>query len=89
MRQWIVAGEAHFQMLAAMMIQCLSTVMMKVPGSCYVNMVLLRFLSRAPVFLAFPPPPPLLLLALNLPCRLAAAADALSGMVISDLLLLL
>jgi hypothetical protein len=35
MRQWIVAGEAHFQMLAAMMMQCLSTVMMKVPGSCY------------------------------------------------------
>jgi hypothetical protein len=40
----------------------------------------------APVFLAFPPP--LLLFALILPCRLAAAADALSGMVNSDLLLL-
>jgi hypothetical protein len=52
-------------------------------------MVMLMFLSRAPVFLAFPPPPPLLLFALNLPCRLAAAADALSGMVDSDLLLLL
>jgi hypothetical protein len=52
-------------------------------------MVMLRFLSRAPEFLAFPPPPPLLLFALNLPCRLAAAADALSGMVNSDLLLLL
>jgi hypothetical protein len=45
------------------------------------------FLSRAPVFLAFPPP--LLLFALNLPYRLAAAANALSGMVNSDLLLLL
>jgi hypothetical protein len=42
-------------------------------------MVVLRFLSHAPVFLAFTPPPPLLLFALNLPCRLAAAADALSG----------
>jgi hypothetical protein len=37
--------------------------------------VMLRFLSRAPVCLAFPPP--LLLFALNPPCRLAA--DALSG----------
>jgi hypothetical protein len=35
-------------------------------------MVMLRFLSCAPVFLAFPLPPPLLLFALNLPCRLAA-----------------
>jgi hypothetical protein len=52
-------------------------------------MVMLRFLSCAPVFLAFPPPPSLLLFALNLPCRLAAAADALSSMVNSDLLLLL
>jgi hypothetical protein len=51
-------------------------------------MVMLRFLSRAPVFLAFPPPPPLLLFALNLPCRLAAVADALLDMVNSDLLLL-
>jgi hypothetical protein len=40
-------------------------------------MVMLRFLSRAPVFFAFPPPPPLLLFALNLLCRLAAVADAL------------
>jgi hypothetical protein len=52
-------------------------------------MVMLRFLSRAPVFLALPPPPPLLSLALNLPCRLAVAADALSSMVTSDSLLLL
>jgi hypothetical protein len=33
----------------------------------------------APVFLAIPPPPPRLLFALNLPCRLAAMADALLG----------
>jgi hypothetical protein len=39
--------------------------------------VMLRFRSRTTVFLAFLPPPPLLLLALNPPCRLAAAA--LSG----------
>jgi hypothetical protein len=50
---------------------------------------MLRVLSRTPVFLAFPPPSPLLLLALNLPCRLAAVADALLGMVNSDLPLLL
>jgi hypothetical protein len=56
---------------------------------CLVScLVMLRFLSRAPVFLAFPPPPPLLLFALNLPCRLAATADALTGMVNSGLLLL-
>jgi hypothetical protein len=41
-----------------------------------------------PVFLAFPPPPSLLLLALNLPRRLSAAADALLGMVDTDLHLL-
>jgi hypothetical protein len=52
-------------------------------------MVMLRFLSRAPVFLAFPPPPPLLLLALNMPCRLAAMANALLGMVNSDVPILL
>jgi hypothetical protein len=45
--------------------------------------------SRARVFLAFPPPPPLLLFSFNLPSRLADAADALSGMVNFDLLLLL
>jgi hypothetical protein len=50
-------------------------------------MAMLRFLSHAPLFLAFPPPPPLLLFTLNLPCRPAAAAVALSC--ISDLLLLL
>jgi hypothetical protein len=47
-------------------------------------MAMLRFLYRAPVFLAVPPPPPLLLFALNLPCRLVAEADALSGMDNSD-----
>jgi hypothetical protein len=51
--------------------------------------VMLGFLSRAPVLLSCPPPPPLPLFALNLPCRLAAVADALSGMVNSDLLRLL
>jgi hypothetical protein len=39
--------------------------------------VMLRFLSRASAFLAFPPP--LLFFTLNLPYRLAAAADAHSG----------
>jgi hypothetical protein len=55
---------------------------------------MLRLLSRALVFLALPSPPPLLLFALNLPHRLAAAADTLSicffsGMVSTDVLLLL
>jgi hypothetical protein len=50
--------------------------------------VMLRFVSRAPVFLAVPPPPPLLSFALNLPRRLAAAANVLSGMVNTDFLLL-
>jgi hypothetical protein len=45
-------------------------------------LVMLRFFSPAPVFLAFPPPPLLLLFALNLPCKQAHAADALSGMVL-------
>jgi hypothetical protein len=42
-----------------------------------------------PVFLTFPAPPPLLLFALNLPRRMAAAANARSGMINTDLLLLL
>jgi hypothetical protein len=45
-------------------------------------MVMLSFLSHAPVFFAFPPP--LIVFALNLPCRLAAAAAFLSGTVDSD-----
>jgi hypothetical protein len=49
--------------------------------------VMLRFLSRTPVFLAFPPP--LLLFSFNLPSWLAAVADALFGMVNSYSLLLL
>jgi hypothetical protein len=44
-------------------------------------MVMQRFLSCAKVLLAFSPLTPLLLFALNLPRRLAATADALSGMV--------
>jgi hypothetical protein len=40
---------------------------------CFHVMVMLRFLSRTPVFLAFPPPPPLLLFALDLPRRLSDA----------------
>jgi hypothetical protein len=52
-------------------------------------MVMLRFPSRSAEFLTFPPPPPFLLFALNLPCRLAAVANALLGMVNSDYLLLL
>jgi hypothetical protein len=43
-------------------------------------MVILRFLPCAPAFLAFAPPLPLLMSALNLPRRLEAMADALSGM---------
>jgi hypothetical protein len=69
--------------------------MMKFPFCGFENIllslgvvVMLRFLSHAPVFLAFPLPPPLRLLALNQPCRLAAAADALSGMDDTDLLLI-
>jgi hypothetical protein len=56
---------------------------------CLCVLVMLQFLSCAPVFLAIPPPSPLLLVALNLPRRLVAAADALLGMVNTDLLLLL
>jgi hypothetical protein len=50
---------------------------------------MMRFLSHAPVFLAFPTQPPLLLFALKLPRRLAPASDALSDTVYTDLLLLL
>jgi hypothetical protein len=80
--------------LPMLLLPRLPTVMMKFPFRVsptvllwFRVMVMLRFLSYAPVSRALPPPPPLLLCALNLPCSLAA--DALSGMVNSDLLLLL
>jgi hypothetical protein len=52
-------------------------------------LVMLKLLSCAQPFLALTPPLPLLLFALNLPRRLAAASAALSGMVNTDVLLLL
>jgi hypothetical protein len=80
----------------------LPTVMMNFPFHVsyivllwFLVMVMLRFLPCAPAFLAFAPLLPLLLFALNLlfalrlPRKLAATADALSGMVDTDLLLLL
>jgi hypothetical protein len=81
-------------LLPMLLIPRLLTVMMKFPFRVshrvllwFRVMVFLRFLSSAPVFLAFPASPLLLLFAFNLPYRLAGAADALSGMVNSDLLL--
>jgi hypothetical protein len=47
-------------------------------------LVMLRFLSCDQAFLALSPPLLLLLFALNLPCSLAATANALSGMVHTD-----
>jgi hypothetical protein len=83
-------------LLLMLLLPCLPTVIMmfpfRVPHTVqlwFCVMAMPRVLSCAPVFLAFPPPPPLLLFALNLPFRLVAAADALSGMVHSDLHLLL
>jgi hypothetical protein len=71
----------------------LPTVMPKFPFSGFLTvllwfgvMVMLRFLSSARVFLAFPSPPVVQLFALNLPCRLAAFADALSSVGNSNLL---
>jgi hypothetical protein len=55
---------------------------------CFRVMSMLWFLSSSQCFSPFPPPPPLLF-ALNLPRRLAAADDALSGMVNTNLLVLL
>jgi hypothetical protein len=52
------------------------------------DMVMRRLLSSAQYLLAFPPSLPLPLFTLDLPRRLAALADALSGMVNLDLLLL-
>jgi hypothetical protein len=56
---------------------------------CFCVMVMLWCHSRARVFVIFPPPPPLLLIALNLPCMLAAVADVLLGVINSVLPLLL
>jgi hypothetical protein len=71
---------------------CLSTLMMKFPFHASLTvllwfraLVMLRFLSCTQAFLALNPPLHILLFALNLPCRLAA--DALSGMLNTDLLL--
>jgi hypothetical protein len=82
-------------LLPVLLLPRLPTVMMKFPFRISLTvllwfcvMVMLRFLSCTPVFLAFPPPPSLQLFALNLPCRLVAAADALLGMIYTDLLLL-
>jgi hypothetical protein len=81
-------------LLPVLQLPCLQTVMMKFPFHVshtvllwFRAMGMLRLLSAPRSFL--PPPPPLLLFALNLPCRLAATADALSGMDLRLLLLLL
>jgi hypothetical protein len=73
-------------LLSVLLLPRLLTVMMKflfrashAALLCFRGMVMLRFLSRAPLFFAFPPPPPLLLFALDLPRRLSAAADAPLG----------
>jgi hypothetical protein len=63
-------------LLSMLLLPRLLAVMMKMPFCAsptillwFRVMVMLRFLFRTPVFLAFPPPPPLLLFALNLPWR--------------------
>jgi hypothetical protein len=73
-------------LLPTLLLPCLLTVMMKflfhVPHVvllCFRVMVMLNFSLPRPSISAFPPPPPLLFFALNLLCKLAAAADALSG----------
>jgi hypothetical protein len=83
-------------LLPVLLLPCLPTVMMKFsfPVSHIILlwfhvMVMLRFLPCTTVFLALAPLLPLLLFALNLPRRLEATADALLGMVSTDLLLLL
>jgi hypothetical protein len=82
-------------LLPVLLLPRLRTVMMKVHLVSHIVllwfhvMVMLRFLPCALAFHAFAPSLPLLLFALNLPRRLAAAADALSGMVSTDLLPLL
>jgi hypothetical protein len=83
-------------LLPVLLLPCLLTVMMKFLFRVshavlhwFRVMVMLQFLSCAPAVLAALPPPPLLLFALDVPGRLAASADALSGMVNTHLLLLL
>jgi hypothetical protein len=83
-------------LLPVLLLPRLPTVMMKFPFGVshtvllwFRAMVMLRFSSSAPAFLAFLPPPPLQLFALNLPCSLAAVADALPLPVNIHLLLLL
>jgi hypothetical protein len=83
-------------LLPVLLLPRLPTVMMKFPFGVphtvllwFRAMVMLRFFSSAPAFLAFLPPPPLQLFALNLPRSLAAVADALPLLVNIHLLLLL
>jgi hypothetical protein len=78
-----------------LLLPCLPIVMIKFPFRVshtvllwFRVMVMPRLLSRATLFLTFPPPPPLLFFALDRPCMLAAAADALLGVNNSDLLVL-
>jgi hypothetical protein len=85
---------SHLSIVPVLLLPRLLTVMMKFPFSIshtvllwFCVMVMLRSLFHGPVFHAFPPPLPFILLALDLPCRLAADADALLGMVNSELLL--
>jgi hypothetical protein len=96
MRFLLCMSLPTLSLLPMLLLPRLPTVMMTFPFHVshtallwFLAMMMLRFLSCAPMFLAYyPPPPPLLVFSLNLPCRLAAAADALSGMVVYDLLLL-
>jgi hypothetical protein len=91
----ICMAHPSVSLLPMRLLPCLPTVMIKLPF-CASHTALLWFVlwccrgsSPTPgCFLPFRPPPLLLLFALDLPCRLAAVADALSGMIIADLLLL-
>jgi hypothetical protein len=83
-------------LLPLLLLPPLPTVMMKFPFRAPPTillwlhvLVMLRFLSCGQAFLTLTPPLPLLLFTLDLPCRLAAAADALLGLVNTDLLLVL
>jgi hypothetical protein len=81
-------------LLPVLLLRCLPTVMMKSPLRVshtvllwFRVMVLLRFLFCTQVILTFSPSPPLLMFALNLPHRLAATANVLSGMINAIVLL--